>query len=191
MKILIASDIHGSAEYSSKLFESYKREMPDKLLLLGDILYHGPRNSLPDDYDTKKTMEILNSLKSKIIAVRGNCDAEVDQMVLNFPIMNSYEIIEADGIKIFASHGHHYDPHNLPPFVEFDVIATGHTHIPVLAKYDGFYHVNPGSVSIPKGGSEHSYMIFEEGEFILRRLNDGKMLDKMQVKPLKNDMQLK
>ena len=179
MKILIASDIHGSAEWSGKLLEAYAAEKPDKVLLLGDLLYHGPRNNLPLDYDTKRTLEKLNSIKSKIIAVRGNCDSEVDQMVLEFPIMNSYEIIEADGIRIFAAHGHNYNPVNLPPFVEFDVIATGHTHIPVLDKYDGYYHINPGSVSIPKGGSINSYIIFENGSFILKSLNDGDVLKRI------------
>lgn len=181
MKILIASDIHGSAEWSGKLMDAYDEEKPDKVLLLGDLLYHGPRNNLPLDYDTKRTMEKLNSIKSKIIAVRGNCDSEVDQMVLEFPIMNSYEIVEADGIKIFAAHGHNYSPESLPPFVEFDVIATGHTHIPVLAKHEGYYHINPGSVSIPKGGSVNSYIIFENRNFILKSLNDRGILRQMTV----------
>ena len=110
MKLLIASDIHGSAEHCEQLFSAWEREKPDKILLLGDCLYHGPRNHLPEDYDTKRTMEVLNSLKSHIISVRGNCDSEVDQMVLEFPLMNTYEMIETDGLVLFATHGHVYNP---------------------------------------------------------------------------------
>ncbi|MCI8284492.1 MAG: phosphodiesterase [Firmicutes bacterium] len=170
MKILIASDIHGSAKFSEALLENINAENPDKILLLGDLLYHGPRNALPDDYDTKRTMEILNSLRSKITAVRGNCDSEVDQMVLNFPIMNSYEQIEIDGIKFFATHGHHYNPDNLPPFVEFDVLLNGHTHISALKDFGDYYYANPGSASIPKGETVNSYMIYENKQLTIKNL---------------------
>ena len=125
MKLLIASDIHGSAEHCEQLFSAWEREKPDKILLLGDCLYHGPRNHLPEDYDTKRTMEVLNSLKSHIISVRGNCDSEVDQMVLEFPLMNTYEMIETDGLVLFATHGHVYNPSSPPPFVAFDVMLNG------------------------------------------------------------------
>lgn len=181
MKILIASDIHGSAKYCEMLLEAYNKVQPDKLLLLGDLLYHGPRNALPYDYDTKRTMEILNSLKNEIIAVRGNCDAEVDQMVLDFPIMNDYEQIEADGIKMFATHGHHYSPVTPPPFVEMDVLLNGHTHIPVIKKSDGFVYVNPGSVSIPKADSDHSFAIFDKGVITLNRLDDLSEYDRIDL----------
>ena len=184
MKLFIASDIHGSAKYSEQLLTAFHREKPDRLLLLGDLLYHGPRNALPADYDTKKTIEILNSLKQSITAVRGNCDAEVDQMVLDFPIMNDYEQIEADGVRIFATHGHHYTPQTPPPFVEMDVLLTGHTHIPAILQCDGFVYVNPGSVSIPKNGSDHSYAILENGMMTLRRLSSGEIYQEMMLKSL-------
>ena len=176
MKILIASDIHGSAEYAEQFLEAVRSEEPDKILLLGDLLYHGPRNALPEDYDTKRTMEILNSLKDRIIAVRGNCDAEVDQMVLDFPLMNTYEMIEADGLKMFATHGHVYSPGN-PPFVEFDVLLNGHTHISALDNMGDYYYINPGSVSIPKGGTTNSFIIYEDREFSLRDLETGDEID--------------
>ena len=137
MKLLIASDIHGSAEHCEQLFSAWEREKPDKILLLGDCLYHGPRNHLPEDYDTKRTMEVLNSLKSHIISVRGNCDSEVDQMVLEFPLMNTYEMIETDGLVLFATHGHVYNPSSPPPFVAFDVMLNGHTHISALLESGG------------------------------------------------------
>lgn len=181
MKILIASDIHGSAKYCGQLLAAYEREQPDRLLLLGDLLYHGPRNALPTDYDTKQTIRILNSLKHAITAVRGNCDAEVDQMVLDFPIMNEYEQIEADGIRFFATHGHHYTPQTPPPFVEMDVLLTGHTHIPMIQQCDGFVYVNPGSTSIPKGGSDHSYAVLEDGMMTLRHLSNGSIYEEMNL----------
>ncbi|MGI6205448.1 MAG: phosphodiesterase [Anaerovoracaceae bacterium] len=182
MKILIASDIHGSAEYSEKLLGAYNSIKPDKLLLLGDLLYHGPRNALPYDYDTKRTLKILNSLKENIIAVRGNCDAEVDQMVLDFPIMNDYEQIEADGVKLFATHGHHFNPQTPPPFVDMDVLLNGHTHIPMIKQYDGFVCVNPGSVSIPKAGSDHSFAVFDGGVITLNRLGDLGEYDRIDLR---------
>ena len=182
MKILIASDIHGSSKYCELLLNAYHRETPDRLLLLGDLLYHGPRNALPADYDTKKTIRILNSLKNVITAVRGNCDAEVDQMVLDFPIMNEYEQIQADGIQVFATHGHHFHPEAPPPFVEMDVLLTGHTHFPEIRQCDDFIYVNPGSTSIPKGGSDHSYAVLENGWISLRRLSDGQVYQEKNLR---------
>lgn len=179
MKILIASDIHGSAQYAELFLKAVEKEAPDRILLLGDLLYHGPRNALPEDYDTKRTMEILNSLKDRITAVRGNCDSEVDQMVLNFPLMNTYEFMEADGLKLFATHGHVYSPGNPPPFVEMDVLLNGHTHISALQNLGDYCYINPGSTSIPKGGTDHSYMIYESRCFTLKSLVSGKELDRM------------
>ena len=182
MKILIASDIHGSAKYCEQLLSAFHRNKPDRLLLLGDLLYHGPRNALPADYDTKQTIDILNSLKNIITAVRGNCDAEVDQMVLDFPIMNEYELIQVDGVKIFATHGHHFHPQAPPPFVEMDVLLTGHTHVPEIREINGFIYVNPGSISIPKGGSDHSYAVLEEGRMTLHRLSDDQVFEELNLK---------
>ena len=181
MKLLIASDIHGSAEHCGQLLEAWKREKAERLLLLGDLLYHGPRNSLPQDYDTKRTMEILNSLRDRITAVRGNCDSEVDQMVLSFPLMNTYEMIEADGLLLFATHGHVYGPSSPPPFVRFDVMLNGHTHISAMQDTGEYYYVNPGSTSIPKGGTVNSYMTLENGLFILKRISDGEELGRMKA----------
>ena len=185
MKLLIASDIHGSTEHCEQLFSAWEREKPDKILLLGDCLYHGPRNHLPEDYDTKRTMEVLNSLKSHIISVRGNCDSEVDQMVLEFPLMNTYEMIETDGLVLFATHGHVYNPSSPPPFVAFDVMLNGHTHISALQNLEEFYYANPGSVSIPKGGTQNSYMTYEDRCFVLHRLSDGAETERMQVEKKK------
>ncbi len=182
MKLMIASDIHGSAEFCEAFLRAYNNEAPDKILLLGDILYHGPRNALPNDYDTKRTMEILNNLKNKISAVRGNCDSEVDQMVLNFPLMNTYQIFETDDLKFFATHGHHFNPDNPPPFVEFDVLLNGHTHISMLADCGDFYYANPGSTSIPKGGTTHSYMIYENHWLTIKNLLTMDEVDKMYIK---------
>lgn len=186
MKLLIASDIHGSAEHCGQLLAAWEREKADRLLLLGDLLYHGPRNHLPEDYDTKRTTEILNSLKDQITAVRGNCDSEVDQMVLSFPLMNTYEVIEADGLLLFATHGHVYSPSSPPPFVRFDVMLNGHTHISAMEDMGDYYYVNPGSASIPKGGTEHSYMTLEDGLFTLKRLADGAGLGNMKAEKRKS-----
>lgn len=176
MKLMIASDIHGSALYCEKLLERFEAENPDMLLLLGDILYHGPRNDLPDGYDPKKVAAMLNNIKESIMCVRGNCDAEVDQMMLDFPIMADYCALSADGINILATHGHIYNEDKLPPMSNVDVILNGHTHIPKYVKYTEFTYINPGSVSIPKEGSERGYVIFEDCEFIWKNLK-GEAVD--------------
>jgi len=164
MKWLIASDIHGSIYYCEKLIEAFKNEKADRLLLLGDVLYHGPRNDLPCDYAPKKVISLLNGMKNKILCVRGNCDTEVDQMVLEFPILADYAVIEARGRMIYATHGHKYSPENLPPVQEGDVLLYGHIHVPKCYEQDGVLMLNPGSVSIPKEESAHGYMILEDGK---------------------------
>lgn len=173
MKWLIASDIHGSAYYCQKLTEAYKKEAADRLLLLGDILYHGPRNDLPLEYAPKKVIGMLNELASDIICVRGNCDGEVDDMVLDFPVLAEYAIVSDASLKsniIFATHGHHFNAEKLPKLKDGDILLHGHTHIPCFESVSGIKIVNPGSVSIPKNGSRSSYMIFECGKFILKDL---------------------
>ncbi len=165
MKLFIASDIHGSAFWCRKMLEAYEKIGAKKLLLLGDILYHGPRNDLPDEYDPKAVISMLNGYKDHILCVRGNCDTEVDQMVLDFPVMAEYAYICVDGLQIFATHGHKFNCETLPPLSKGDILLHGHTHIPVIEKHDGFTYVNPGSVSIPKEGSAHSCMILEDGDF--------------------------
>ena len=165
MKWFIASDIHGSEYYCKKMIEAYKREKANKILLLGDVLYHGPRNDLPKDYNPKSVINMLNELKDKILCVRGNCDTEVDQMVLNFPILADYCIISESDRIVYAAHGHNYNEGNLPPLQKGDILLHGHTHIPKCTKYENYTYVNPGSVSIPKENSHHGYMILENGEF--------------------------
>lgn len=161
MKWLIASDIHGSAYYCGELVKAYERERADRLLLLGDILYHGPRNDLPKEYNPKAVIEMLNPLKDSILCVRGNCDTEVDQMVLNFPILADYAILCVGERMIFATHGHHFNPKALPPLHQGDILLNGHTHVPACEAKGDYWYMNPGSVSIPKENSPHGYMILE------------------------------
>lgn len=177
MKLLFASDIHGSLFYLNELVEAIEKENPDKIVFLGDLLYHGPRNDLPTGYEPKKVIDILNSYKEKIICVRGNCDTEVDQMVLSFPIMSDYLNIFIDGLTIFATHGHKYNKDNLPPLSENDILIYGHTHIPLNTKVDNIICLNPGSVSIPKENSEHSYMIYENKKFIWKSLDSQEYMN--------------
>jgi len=163
MKLMIASDLHGSAHWCRKLLEALEREQPDRLLLLGDLLYHGPRNDLPEGYAPKEVIAMLSGLKPAPLCVRGNCEAEVDQMVLPFPVLADYCLLEIDGRTVFATHGHVWNRQNLPPLKEGDILLHGHTHIPAHVQGDGYVYMNPGSTSIPKAGSPHGYMLLEEG----------------------------
>ena len=174
MKWMIASDIHGSAYYCSRLIEAYKTEQAERLLLLGDVLYHGPRNDLPRDYAPKKVIEMLNAMKDDIFAVRGNCESEVDQMVLQFPVLAEYALIPAGDSLIYAVHGHNYNEKDLPPLHKGDILLNGHTHVPKCVEHDDYVYMNPGSVSIPKEDSHHGYMIFEDNVFIWKDL-DGEV----------------
>ena len=170
MKLIIASDIHGSAYWCGKLVELIEAENPDKVVLLGDLLYHGPRNDLPRDYAPKTVIPMLSALKDRILAVRGNCEAEVDQMVLPFPCMADYALLECDGLSMYLTHGHHANPDNLPP-LNGGVFLSGHTHVKMDAYRGDVRCLNPGSVSIPKDGS-HSCLIWENGEFSFRTLEE-------------------
>lgn len=165
MRLMIASDIHGSAYYARKMLEAYSRENCDKLLLLGDILYHGPRNDLPREYEPKKVIEMLNNISSELLCVRGNCEADVDQMVLDFPVMAEYAVFYISGRMIFATHGHVYNEAYPPKLKEGDILLHGHTHVPVCREINGGKNIymNPGSVSIPKEGSHRGYMIIDDG----------------------------
>ena len=174
MKLMIASDIHGSAFYCQKMIDAYNREQADRLLLLGDILYHGPRNDLPKDYNPKEVIGMLNSFRQNILCVRGNCDTEVDQMVLEFPILADYCFLDIDGHTIFATHGHHFNPQTPPMLKHGDILLNGHTHIPANQNMGTYIYMNPGSVSIPKGNSVHSYMLYDR-EFFWKDL-DGNIL---------------
>lgn len=162
MKLVIASDIHGSAYWCGKLMELIDKEQPDKVLLLGDLLYHGPRNDLPRDYCPKQVIPMLSAHKDKILAVRGNCDAEVDQMVLPFPCMAEYAELVVDGVTFYMTHGHHANPDALPPLKVGSLFLSGHTHVKMDEIREGIRCINPGSVSIPKDGS-HSCMVWEDG----------------------------
>ncbi len=173
MKIVIASDIHGSAAYCKRLVTAAVREKADKIVLLGDILYHGPRNDLPDEYNPKAVMQSLNFIKDKLLCVRGNCDAEVDQMVLDFPVMADYAVLFLDGKTVYATHGHLYGEDNPPPIAAGDILLCGHTHVPACREKNGFVYLNPGSVSIPKENSVHGYMVYENRRFVWKSL-DGK-----------------
>jgi len=157
MKLFIASDIHGSAYYARLLADRFAAEKADRLVLLGDVLYHGPRNDLPREYDPKAVISILNPLKDKIIAVKGNCESEVDSMVLDFNVQSEFATLISDKHTLLMTHGHRTNP----PMSGFDVLLCGHTHVPALEKRDGYIYVNPGSVSIPKEASPHSYMTFD------------------------------
>ena len=169
MKFLIASDIHGSARWCRALMALVEQEQPEKLLLLGDLLYHGPRNDLPEEYAPKLVIPMLSQYAEKIIAVRGNCEAEVDQMVLPFPCMADYAQLMADGKTLYLTHGHRACPERLPPLPEGSVFLSGHTHVKRDETIRGIRCLNPGSVSIPKDGS-HSCLIYEDGEFSFRIL---------------------
>ena len=165
MKYMFASDIHGSAWYCRKLLEEYRRSGADRLILLGDILYHGPRNDLPREYAPKEVIGMLNSVKSEILAVRGNCEAEVDQMVLEFPVLADYGILVLNGLTFYATHGHVYHPECQPPMKKGDILIYGHTHLLRAEALGDYYVVNPGSISIPKGGNPPTYGILDEKVF--------------------------
>ena len=170
MKILFASDIHGSAYYCRRLLDIYKETKASRMVILGDILYHGPRNDLPKEYAPKEVIAMLNPLKDQIYAVRGNCDTEVDQMVLQFPILADYALWELGDRMVFLTHGHLYNENNLPPLKKGDILLHGHTHVTGCTVHSDYIYMNPGSVSIPKGGSERGYLTYENGVFLFKNL---------------------
>lgn len=173
MKLIIASDIHGSAYYCKLLIEAFSKENADKMLLLGDILYHGPRNDLPEKYAPKEVIAMLNPLKDKLFCVRGNCDTEVDQMVLDFPVLADYAVFMLGEKLVYATHGHKYNEETLPPLSEGDILFCGHTHVPKITKHEKYVYMNTGSVSIPKENSPHNYVVFENGKFLWKDLRTG------------------
>jgi len=175
MKFIIASDIHGSAKYCKMLLDAFKAEKADKILLLGDILYHGPRNDLPENYSPKEIIAMLNPLKDKLLCVRGNCDTEVDQMVLDFPILADYAVIPIGERLLYATHGHKFNPQTPPPLSKDDILINGHTHVPKCEDMGDFVYMNCGSVSIPKENSAHSYMVLEDGKFLWKNLLTGEI----------------
>lgn len=175
MKYMIASDLHGSFQYAEMLLKRFEEEKADMLILLGDLLYHGARNPLPEGYSTMDLTALLNKYKSKIFAVRGNCDSEVDQMVLEFPMSADYNMMYVDGRLWILTHGHLFDEHSLIPHEPGAVLLHGHTHVNAMCRLkdeDGvFYFVNPGSVSLPKDGPMHSYVSYENNCFSMKTLD--------------------
>ncbi len=176
MKLLIASDIHGSLKYCRELVERYKEEKCDKLVLLGDVLYHGPRNDLPDEYNPKGVIALLNEMSSEILCVRGNCEAEVDDMVLDFNVLAEYAILYNKGRMFFLTHGHKFNPQNLPKLKKGDVLFNGHTHVSKIEEMGDFLYVNPGSVSIPKENTPQGYIILEDDKITHKDLS-GNVLE--------------
>ncbi len=175
MKWIVASDIHGAAGYAAKLLNAFEQEQADRLLLLGDILYHGPRNDLPPHYAPKEVIALLNPLRDRLLCVRGNCDTEVDQMVLDFPILADYAVIPVGDRLIYATHGHVFNTKTPPPLCEGDILLHGHTHVPVCEPFGNRnLYVNPGSVSIPKENSPHGYMTIEDNTLLWKTL-DGEI----------------
>lgn len=180
MKLMFASDIHGSLHHAKAVCDIFKKEGAEKLVLLGDILYHGPRNDLPKEYNPKGVIELMNQMREKILCVRGNCDTEVDQMVLNFPILADYALLYDGKTTMYLSHGHIYNPDNLLAGAENCVLVNGHTHIYALEKREWGIYANPGSVSIPKNSNPPTYMIYENGRFEIKDL-DGVVLKVLDV----------
>ena len=179
MKLLIISDIHGDFECAKAAIEIFKKEKCDKLVILGDILYHGPRNDLPPAYAPKSVINLLNGYKEQILAVRGNCDTEVDQMVLEFPIMADYAIMYVDGLTIFATHGHKFNRQTTPPLCDGDILLYGHTHVLKCEKFgNNNIYINPGSISIPKENNPKTYLIYEEKTFTVKDFDGNVIINK-------------
>lgn len=180
MKLLIISDIHGSQYYAKKILEIKEREKPEKIVLLGDLYYHGPRNQLTQSYNPMEVAKILNSLKDELLVVKGNCDAEVDEMVSEFKLEENIEM-EVDGKKIFFTHGHKFNMDKLPPLgIDVDVMIYGHFHTGFITEEYGIVFANPGSISLPKANTEHSYLTLENNELILKNV-DGNVIEKYEI----------
>ncbi len=178
MKIVIASDIHGSAYWCKLLLEAFESESADRLLLLGDLLYHGPRNDFPDEYAPKKVFEMLNAVKEKITCVRGNCDSEVDQMMLDFPILADYALINDGAHVLFATHGHLFNA-DMPPVATLNtVLLNGHFHLPENKRTNnGLLYANCGSVALPKADAPHSYIVYDDGTLYWKDLETNGIFD--------------
>jgi len=179
MKLLVVSDIHGSGYYANKIKEIYEKENPDKLILLGDLYYHGPRNPLTEQYNPGEVSNILNSLKDNIKCIKGNCDAEVDEMISEFPL-EDHIIIEINNKKIFFTHGHKYNIDKLPE-EDFDILVYGHFHTGFIKEKDGKLFINSGSITLPKDNTEHSYLIIDENKITLKNV-DGEIIEQTDLK---------
>ena len=173
-RILFFSDSHGVFPAMQALRARVEADAPDLVCFLGDALYHGPRNGVPGYYDTKRSSDEFNAMAERVVAVRGNCDAEIDQLMLSFPLLGPCATVVADGVRLFLSHGHLWGPdEQLPPLSAGTIVATGHTHVPTVQRFDDHWCFNPGSISIPKGGSEASYALLDDRILTIRRLADG------------------
>ena len=180
LKLMIASDLHGSALYCQRMTEAFRQEGANRLLLLGDILYHGPCNDLPEGYAPRQVIAMLNEMKDQIYCVRGNCDAEVDQMVLGFPILAEYLLLPVGDRLIFATHGHVFNETNLPPLQPGDILLHGHTHVAACVEHERYTYCNPGSIALPKGGGAHSYMTLEGTTLVWKTL-DGTVMRTLEL----------
>ena len=179
MKLLICSDIHGDLDSMAKVLAAYEMEDCDKILILGDLLYHGPRNNLPPTYNPKAVIELLNKNRNIIMSVRGNCDTEVDQMVLSFPILADYIMLALDGLTVFATHGHHHNTLTPPPLLSGDILLHGHTHVLKCEEFgDGNFYLNPGSVALPKENNPRSYMVYENRCFTVKDFDGNVIFEK-------------
>ena len=182
MKLLFFSDVHGSPDSLRLLMQHADHFQPDRYVLLGDALYHGPRNPLRSDYAPPKAVEYLNALTGKIIAVRGNCDSEVDQMLISYPMMSDYSMIWVEEKSFFLTHGHLWDPAKLPPIGMGEIFVYGHTHLPDLRKLEcGVTVLNPGSISLPKGGNPPSFGTYEKGVLRILNLENGSEMKVLEV----------
>ena len=183
MKLMFASDIHGSLPATERVLELFTANGAQWLVILGDVLNHGPRNALPEGYAPAQVAERLNELASRIIAVRGNCDSEVDQMLLHFPMAAPWQQILTENQRLFLTHGHLFGPQNMPALNAGDVLVYGHTHLPVAERREDIYHFNPGSVSIPKGGFAASYGILDDNVLSVMALNDQSVIAQVEINP--------
>lgn len=179
-KLMIASDIHGCADHCRRLLECFDNEKADRLLLLGDLLYHGPRNGVPASYAPTEVIDLLNARKDILLCVRGNCDSDVDQMVLEFPIMADYALLAVEDTVVYATHGHHHNEQDPPPANAGSILLCGHTHVPACNAHDNFTYLNPGSVSLPKENSRRGYMLLENGVFLWKDLYSGEIYSRWQ-----------
>ncbi len=179
MKYFIVSDIHGSIKYATQAVEQFNKFNCDKLICLGDVLYHGPRNDLPNEYNPKEVIKLLNNIKDKIICIKGNCDAEVDEMVLEFPLISEIKI-ENDGQIAHLTHGHKYSPINKLAAKKGEIVFYGHTHINKIEEIDGIYYINPGSITLPKENTANSFAIFEPKKVSIYDLNE-KLINEIKL----------
>lgn len=182
MKLMFASDIHGDFSRAKQVFEVFEQENAKRLVLLGDLLYFGPRNTLTDSYDPQSVIRLLNDNSDKLLCVRGNCDAEVDQMVLDFPIMAEYAYLMIDGFSMLLTHGHRINTSNAKNLGAGEILIHGHTHVPCIERFgEGNLYLNPGSTTYPKEGNPATYMVYEDGIFEIKRLDDGEVIKKIDL----------